>query len=230
MPLNKQQEFQKELQNFFWENGLTSEVTKTDRLAFFSHLLYEKNKDVNLVSRADLDNLVEKHVFLSAYITKFLPDRVTKFIDIGTGGGFPGLPVAIMRPDLRGVLVDATAKKIDAVKEFIDKLKLSNVIAENSRVESPEFIEKYKGQFDLIISRATVPLIILIRYALPLMKEKAYVLSIKGGDLNDEFNKADLKYKTNIKKSTIYELAYKPSNSRNEKGKKLIIIELQKSV
>lgn len=230
MPLNKQLEFQKELQNFFWENGLTSEVTKTDRLAFFSHLLYEKNKDVNLVSRADLDNLVEKHVFLSAYITKFLPDRVTKFIDIGTGGGFPGLPIAIMRPDLRGVLVDATAKKIDAVKEFIDKLKLSNVVAENSRVESPEFIEKYKGQFDLIISRATVPLIILIRYALPLMKEKAYVLSIKGGDLNDEFNKADLKYKTNIKKSTIYELAYKPSNSRNEKGKKLIIIELQKSV
>jgi 16S rRNA (guanine527-N7)-methyltransferase len=229
MPPNKQQEFQKELQNFFWENGLTSEVTKTDRLAFFTHLVTEKNKDINLVSRTDLDNLVERHVFLSAFITKFFPDKVSKFIDIGTGGGFPGIPIAIMRPDLRGVLVDSTAKKVDAVKEFIDKLKLSNVVAENFRVESNEFIEKYKEQFDMIVSRATVPLIILIRYALPLVKEKSYILSIKGGDLNDEFSKAELKYKTNIKKSTVYELAYKPNNPRNEKGKKLIIIELQKS-
>ncbi len=228
MPSNKQQEFQKELQNFFWENGLTSEVTKTDRLAFFAHLVTEKNKDINLVSRTDLDNLVEKHVFLSAFITRFFPDKVSRFIDIGTGGGFPGIPIAIMRPDLRGVLVDSTTKKIDAVKEFIDKLKLSNVITENFRVESNEFIEKYKEQFDLIVSRATVPLIILIRYALPLVKEKSYILSIKGGDLNDEFSKAELKYKSNIKKSTVYELAYKPNNPRNEKGKKLIIIELQK--
>jgi len=228
MPLNKQQEFQKELQNFFWENGLTSEVTKTDRLAFFTHLVTEKNKDINLVSRTDLDNIVERHVFLSAYITKFFPDRVSKFIDIGTGGGLPGIPIAIMRPDLRGVLVDSTAKKVDAVKEFIDKLKLSNIIAENYRVESNEFIEKYKEQFDLIVSRATVPLIILIRYALPLVKEKSYILSIKGGDLNEEFSKAELKYKSNIKKSTVYELAYRPNNPRNEKGKKLIIIELQK--
>lgn len=228
MPHNKQQEFQKELQNFFWENGLTSEVTKTDRLAYFTNLVYEKNKDINLVSRTDLDNLVERHVFLSAFITKFFPDKVSRFIDIGTGGGFPGIPIAIMRPDLRGVLVDSTAKKVDAVKEFIDKLKLSNVIAENFRVESNEFIEKYKEQFDLIVSRATVPLIILIRYALPLVKEKSYILSIKGGDLNEEFSKAELKYKTNIKKSTVYELAYKPNNPRNEKGKKLIIIELQK--
>jgi len=178
MPSNKQQEFQKELQNFFWENGLTSEVTKTDRLAFFAHLVTEKNKDINLVSRTDLDNLVEKHVFLSAFITRFFPDKVSRFIDIGTGGGFPGIPIAIMRPDLRGVLVDSTTKKIDAVKEFIDKLKLSNVITENFRVESNEFIEKYKEQFDLIVSRATVPLIILIRYALPLVKEKSYILSI----------------------------------------------------
>jgi 16S rRNA (guanine527-N7)-methyltransferase len=229
MPLSKQQEFQKELQNYFWENGLTSEVTKTDRLAFFANLVTEKNKDINLISKADIDNILERHVFLSAYITKFFPDRVSKFIDIGTGGGFPGIPIAIMRPDLRGVLVDSTTKKVDAVREFIDKLKLSNVIAENYRVESNEFIEKYKEQFDMVVSRATVPLIILIRYALPLVKEKSYVVSVKGGDLNDEFTKAEMKYKTNIKKSTVYELAYKPNNPRNEKGKKLIIIELQKS-
>lgn len=228
MPPNKQEEYFKQLQIFFWENGLTSEVTKADRLAYFAQLVFEKNKSVNLISRADVDGIIEKHVFLSAYITKFFPDGIMKFIDIGTGGGFPGIPTAIMRPDLRGVLVDSVGKKVSAVSDFIDKLKLSNVVAENHRVESPEFIEKYKESFDMVISRGTVPLIILIRYALPLTKEKSYLISIKGGDLDEEFIKAEMKYKSNIKKSTIYELAYKPTNLRNKKGKKLIVIELQK--
>lgn len=228
MPSNKQEEYFKQLQTFFWENGLTSEITKADRLAYFAQLVSEKNKSINLISRADVDGIVEKHVFLSAFVTKFFPDKIMRFLDIGTGGGFPGIPIAIMRPDLRGVLVDSTGKKIDAVREFIDKLKLSNVIAENYRVESDEFIEKYKENFDMVISRGTVPLIILIRYALPLTREKSYLLSIKGGDLEEEFTKAEMKYKSNIKKSTIFELAYKPSNVRNKKGKKLIVIELQK--
>ena len=119
-------------------------------------------------------------------------------------------------------------KKIDAVKEFIDKLKIGNAVAENARVESPEFIEKYKGSFDLIVSRAVVPIIILFRYSLPLVKEKAYIVAMKGGDLDAEFKKAELKYKSFIKKYTVYELAYKPTNLRNKKGKKLVVIELQK--
>jgi len=133
-----------------------------------------------------------------------------------------------MRPDLRGVLADSTGKKIEAVKEFIDRLKLSNVVAENSRVEDPAFIEKYKGSFDLIVSRAVVPIIILFRYALPLVKEKAYIIAMKGGDLEEEFQKAKLKYHSQIKNFTVYELGYKPTNLRNKKEKKLVVIELQK--
>ena len=124
--------------------------------------------------------------------------------------------------------MDSTSKKIDAVQEFISKLKLNNVVAENSRVESEEFKQKYANSFDLIVSRATVPLIILFRYSFPLIKEKAFIAAVKGGDLLDEFKTAELKYKAHIKKSTIFELAYKPNNSRNEKGKKLILIELNK--
>ena len=133
-----------------------------------------------------------------------------------------------MRPDLRGILVDSTEKKIKAVQEFIDKLKLSNVIADNERVESDEFISRHSNSFDLIVSRATVPLIILFRYAIPLIKDKAYLLAMKGGDLTDEFKKAEMKYKSYIKKSTVYELYYKPTNVRNKKGKKLVLLELQK--
>lgn len=228
MPPTKQEIYLKELQNFCWDNGFNPEPMRNERLAFFASLVVEKNKTVNLISRKDVDSIIENHIFISAYITKFLPDKVTKFLDIGTGGGFPGIPLAIMRPDLRGVLADSTGKKIEAVKGFIDKLKLSNVVAENARVESPEFIEKYRGSFDLIVSRAVVPIIILFRYSLPLVKEKAFIVAMKGGDLDEEFKKAELKYKSFIKKSTVYELAYKPTNIRNKKGKKLVVIELQK--
>ena len=228
MPPTKQEIYLKELQNFCWANGFNPEPMRNERLAFFAQLVTEKNKTVNLISRKDVESIIENHIFISAYITKFLPDKMTRFLDIGTGGGLPGIPLAIMRPELRGVLADSTGKKIDAVKEFIDKLKLSNVIAENSRVEDPAFIEKHKGTFDLIVSRAVVPIIILFRYSLPLVKDKAFIIAMKGGDLDEEFKKAELKYKSFIKKSTVYELAYKPTNLRNKKGKKLVVIELQK--
>ncbi|MFA4924674.1 MAG: RsmG family class I SAM-dependent methyltransferase, partial [Ignavibacteriaceae bacterium] len=141
---------------------------------------------------------------------------------------FPGIPLAIMRPDLQGVLVDSTGKKISAVEEFIDKLMLNNAKVVNSRVEDPDFIAKYKNSFDLVVSRATEPLIILLRYALPLMKDKGHLLVLKGGDLTEEFQKAETKYKPQIKKSTIYELHYKPTNIRNVKNKKLVHLELEK--
>lgn len=225
---DKQDQYLKELKVFCWDNGFNPEPTRTERLAYFAQLIAEKNRKINLISKRDADSIVEKHIFISAYISKFLPEKITKFLDIGTGGGFPGIPIAIMRPDLRGILVDSTSKKIDVVREFIDKLKLSNVVAENHRVESEEFISKHGNSFDLIVSRATVPLIILFRYAIPLIKEKAYLMAMKGGDLTEEFKKAELKYKSYIRKSTIYELHYKPTNIRNKKEKKLVLLELQK--
>ncbi len=223
-----QEQYLKELQSFYWENAFTPDIMKIERLAYFAELVAEKNESVNLISRRDIGNIIENHVFLCSYITKFVPEKATRFLDIGTGGGFPGIPLAIIRPELQGILVDSTNKKINAVTEFIDKLKLGNVMAENDRVESPEFIEKYKDSFDLIVSRASVPLIILFRYSLPLIKEKAYMLAIKGGDLNTEYQKAEMKYKSYIKKSTIFELYYKPTNVRNQKGKKLVLLELHK--
>lgn len=228
MPSSKQELYLKELQNLCWENGFNPEPMRTERLAFFAQLVADKNKSVNLISRRDVNSIIENHVFISAYISQYVPDKSIKFLDIGTGGGFPGIPLAIMRPEMRGVLADSTGKKIEAVKEFVDKLKLSNVVAENDRVESPEFIEQHKDSFDIIVSRGTVPLIILFRYSLPLVKDKAYIMAMKGGNLDEEFKKAEIKYKSFIKKSTIYELHYKPSNIRNKKGKRLVLIELNK--
>lgn len=226
--MDLQEQYLRELKKLFWENQLNPDEYQLERLAHFAQLVADKNEKVNLISRKDVEKIIENHVFVSSLVAEFLPPKIQKFLDIGTGGGFPGIPLSITRPTLRGVLADSTTKKIEAVKEFISNLKLNNVVAENFRVESDEFKEKYANTFDMVISRATVPLIILFRYALPLIKEKAYLAAVKGGDIMDEFKTAELKYKAHIKKSTVFELAYKPSNSRNEKGKKLILIELNK--
>ncbi|MGA7719915.1 MAG: 16S rRNA (guanine(527)-N(7))-methyltransferase RsmG [Ignavibacteriaceae bacterium] len=223
-----QEQYYKELQSFYWDNAFNPDPAKIERLAYFAELVAEKNEKVNLISRKDVESIIENHIFLSSYITKYLPEKCTHFLDIGTGGGFPGIPLAIMRPESKGVLIDSTGKKIEAVKEFVDRLKLSNVTVINDRVESQLFLSEYSESFDLIISRATVPLIILLRYAVPLVKDKAFLASIKGGDIEDELQKAVLKYKAYIKKSTVFELFYKPSNMRNQKGKKLVLLELQK--
>jgi len=223
-----QETYLKHLTSLYWENGYNPDVTQMERLAHFADLVAEKNEVLNLVSRKDVDSIIENHVFISSYICKHIPERCTRFIDIGTGGGFPGIPVAIMRPDLRGVLVDSIAKKTAAVAEFVEKLMMSNLCVENARVEDEEFIQKYQGQFDLVFSRATVPLIMLVKYALSLVKEKAYIMALKGGDITEEMKKAQMKYTPFIKKSTVFELHYKPSNIKNIKEKKLVLLELVK--
>ena len=224
--MEKQEQYLRELKQLFWENNLSLDLYQLERLAHYTELVAEKNKSINLISRKDIENIVENHVFFSAIMSEYLPPKGNYFLDVGTGGGFPGIPLAIMKPMLQGVLVDSTTKKSDAVKGFVNSLKLGNVTVENCRVESDEFKEKYKNKFDLIISRATVPLIILFRYAIPLVKEKAYILASKGGDISKEFKLAEMKYKSYIKKSTIFEIAYKPNNIRNNKGKKIILLEL----
>ncbi|PIQ09296.1 MAG: 16S rRNA (guanine(527)-N(7))-methyltransferase RsmG [Ignavibacteriales bacterium CG18_big_fil_WC_8_21_14_2_50_31_20] len=226
--MEKENQYLIELKKIFWENDIHPSEDQLERMARYAELLVGKNKIVNLISRKDEAKVIENHIFISAFVAGYMPERVTKFLDIGTGGGLPGIPFSIMNPLLRGVLVDSTKKKIDAVSEFVKTLKLSKIKAINSRVESPEFIEEYSQKFDLIVSRATVPLVILFRYALPLIKDRAYIMAIKGGDLTEEFRTAKIKYGSYIKRHTTFELAYKPSNLRNANEKKLVLMELIK--
>ncbi len=220
------EQYLRELKSLFWENNMSPDDYQLERLANYAMLVVQKNEAINLISRKDTENIIENHVFISALVTNYICDKPKKFLDIGTGGGFPGIPIAILKPLLRGVLADSIGKKIDSVDEFIKKLKLSNVKTVNDRVENPAFIEAYKESFDIFVSRATVPVSVLVRYALPLMQEKAKILAIKGGNLDSEIKEAETKYKSKIRSATVVDLKYKPTNLRNEKDKKLIILEL----
>jgi len=226
--LEKTEDYLKQLQDLFWANDISPEEYQLERLVNYANLIVEKNEEINLISRKDIKSIIENHIFICSLISEYVPAKTSRFLDIGTGGGFPGIPLAIMKPMMRGVLADSIGKKIGCVQEFVTKLKLGNAIAVNDRVESPEFIEKYKNSFDLVVSRATVPFIILCRYSIPLIKEKGYLLALKGGDLKEEIEKAQTKWGAYIKKLTVFELAYRPTNVRNEKDKKLILVEFNK--
>ena len=226
--MDKIAEYLLQLQKIFWENDIHPDEYQMEKFVKYADLVVKKNQTINLISRKDEKNIIENHIFISAFLSKYMPDKINRFLDIGTGGGFPGIPLSIINPMMRGVLVDSIKKKTDAVSEFINTLKLGKLKVVNSRVENPEFKEKYSKKFDLIVSRATVPLIILFRYSLPLIKDKAYIMALKGGDLTEEFKIAETKYGAYIKKHTIFELAYKPTNQRNEKDKKLVLLELSK--
>lgn len=175
---------------------LLSEDKKEKVLQSFE-LYKEWNEKINLISRKDIDSFYEKHFLHSLAIAKFVQFRPgTSVLDIGTGGGFPGIPLAIFFPEVRFHLVDSIAKKIGVVYDIAKQLGLENVKAECTRCET--LSEKY----DFVMSRAVAPAEELIRWNAKniskLNKNKILngFLFLKGGDLKEETKISG--YKTTI--------------------------------
>jgi len=155
------------------------------------------NNQINVISRKDLDNFYERHVLHSLGIAKvysFQPG--TTVLDVGTGGGFPGIPLAILFPETNFVLVDSIGKKIKVVNEVASALGLTNVQAHHLRAE------QVKGTFDFVISRAVTAMPVFVEWVKTKIKKgKASdgfsngILYLKGGDLTEEFKGLPGKFK-----------------------------------
>lgn len=154
------------------------------------------NEKINLISRKDTENLFEHHILHSlaiAKVCKFKPQ--CEVMDIGTGGGFPGIPLAIMFPETKFYLVDSIGKKIKVVQALVEALGLKNVEAEQIRAEN------VNRQFDFIVSRAVTYLPDFMQWTKGKISKIQYhdlangVLYLKGGDLTEELSTIKNKYK-----------------------------------
>ena len=165
------------------------ELTERQRQQFAALLpLYEEwNAQINVISRKDMDAFYEHHVLHSLAIAKvqpFMPQA--EILDVGTGGGFPGVPLAILFPETRFLLVDSIGKKIKVVNDVVAQLGLENVRAEQTRAE------QVKGQFDFIVSRAVTDLSQFVPWVRDKVARKQRhhlpngILYLKGGDLTAE--------------------------------------------
>lgn len=170
-------------------------MEKTQIFNEYKKLFLEKNQVLNLISKNDEKYLEEKHIFDSLSIKLFFekyPNNYKNLLDIGTGGGFPALPIAIEYPELEVTGIDSTGKKIRAISEIAEKLELKNFQTICDRVENLK-----DKKYDLITSRAVAKLDLIAQYALPLLDKDGYLIVYKSKTAQEEIKLADKILKKN---------------------------------
>ncbi len=157
-----------------------------EQLDLFYDLLVEKNKVMNLTAITDFDEVLVKHFADSISICSVMPNGVHNICDLGTGAGFPGIPLAICYPNLEFTLIDSLNKRINFLGEVVNVLGLKNVKLVHSRAEEAGRNKLYRENFDLVVSRAVANIATLSEYCLPLVKVGGYFISYKSGSVDEE--------------------------------------------
>lgn len=200
------------------ENGLDISDSQWQLIEKWAGLLLEVNQNVNLISRKETEFLWEKQILpcLALLIfRKFSPDA--DVCDFGTGGGLPGMLLAIVRPDLRLTLLDSRHKKIEVVQQMIDSLKLSNAQTVLGRGEELGKQRPWRQRFPLLTARAVAPLIDLVRWTADLRKVESVLHIYKGGEIKDEvFALSKKVYGVRVNKSLMVLKGY-PKFAENQK-------------
>lgn len=176
-----------------------------EQLTALEALYTDWNSKINVISRKDIESLYEKHVLHSLAIAATIEfEPGAEIIDIGTGGGFPGIPLAIFFPEVQFHLVDSINKKLNVVREVASALNLKNLTTQHTRAE-----EIKTRKFDFAVSRAVAPLKDLWRWSAPLIKKGGKspaqngLICLKGGDLHQEISESNCKPRL-IELSTLY--------------------------
>ncbi len=223
-------------------NGLPLDPEQSARLVLYVDLLLEWNRRINLVSRRDSTNIWDGHILhsLSPLLMLDVPAGAG-FLDLGSGGGLPGVPMAIVRGDLRITLLDSIQKKVRALEDIVGRLGLAKVEVVCGRAEELGKAKRYARVFDAVIARAVAPLANLLRWSRPLLRRSILpsaglrssrparsfqfplLLAFKGGDLEAEIRKAYLRAKGET--ITEIEISFPGSQGFDLVDKKLVVVE-----
>lgn len=182
--------------NMLFNEAIKHNIKLTDNQVRMFNTYYEelimKNKVMNLTAITEYENVVRKHFIDSLMISRTLDMmKITTLCDIGTGAGFPGIPLKITYPHIHITLVDSVNKRIQFLSEIVDKLGLTNVELVHSRTEDLARDSKYREKFDLVTARAVAGLNVLSEYCLPYVKEGGYFAAYKSGNIKAELNDAN---------------------------------------
>ena len=178
-------EFEKEIKNYAIELGINLNENQISQFYKYMVLLIEWNKVVNLTSITDPKDIIIKHFIDSLTVIKNISEDNT-IIDVGTGAGFPGIPIKIVCPKSKIVLLDSLNKRVSFLKEVIKELELKDIEVIHGRAEDFGRNKNYRENFDIAIARAVAPLNILLEYLVPFLKINGNCLCMKGSNCAEE--------------------------------------------
>ncbi|MBQ7668223.1 MAG: 16S rRNA (guanine(527)-N(7))-methyltransferase RsmG [Clostridia bacterium] len=178
---------------FFYDSakeiGIELNDEQIDKFDEYKSLLLEWNEKINLTAILTENDFIIKHFVDSLTCLKYLSNKNT-LLDIGTGAGFPGVPLKIMRDDINVTLLDSLNKRIIYLQDVIDKLKLNRITAIHGRAEEFGKNKDYREKFDVVTARAVANMRVLAEYSLPFVKVGGTFIAMKGSNVDEELEEA----------------------------------------
>lgn len=182
------------MQKIFSNYGIDIQHNQVNMLQIYYHLLLEWNTKINLTTITEYNEIVKKHFLDSCLLLKvYSKEKFSKsnIIDVGTGAGFPGIPLSILLPDAQFTLLDSLNKRIEFLSVLVDKLDLKNVTLIHGRAEEYRKNEAYREKFDYCVSRAVAPLSLLLEYCSPFIKVDGSLLLYKSRKVEQEIKEGE---------------------------------------